>query len=840
MCAPSCHFLAAFGAGNIAPWKVPMSLKFKLLLFCLCIGLAPLAGIGAYSVHIASLGLREQAFHQLSAVRDAKRFALHKQMEEWLRLTRILAASKEVYNGLVQLRDLSLGAPAGERIAPAEKHFKSLLDYQDESFASFVDSLGFPDAYIINDYGYILYSRRRGRDLGEDLLKGSLLSDSNLRKAFEAAIAGNTVIVDVEAYPALDGQPAAFLASPIHSHTGDIQGVAALRAPLEVLSEIIGQSEGIGQTARTFLLGQNSLHLSSIHLESEEPSLPRDTPASSDLHDPVQTALQGHSGVEILEGDEGRSVLAAYCPFTFDAFTWALVVEMDTAEAFAPARQLALAALAAGLLTALLVIGVTLFFLRREFAKPLASIVGFLAQIAAGAHSANLEGRFKAEFSTLARGLTDMSTQIKKRLGFAQGVLAGVTFPCLFINTRNEITHANQSLLDLLGKASVPDAVLGLKAGEFFQGNPDLAAAALLAQELQQVIHEELDLAPASGGIRQVSMTSTPVYDLDRRLLGVFSLYYDLTEIRRQERLILEQNSRIHRVAREAHEIAELLSRTSDLLARQVSHTSQGSQVQNRRTEETAVSIQQISASLLETAKGVGALSENADRARLKVAEGEAAVRQSVDAISRVDHQARELESTMEQLGGKARDIGRIINVIEDIADQTNLLALNAAIEAARAGDAGRGFAVVASEVRKLAEKTMQATNEVAQAVAGIQEETGRSSLAVREASRSLHETTALAEKSGEALREIVKHVNSTAAGVQSIAMATQEQSAAVELINRTVEEISGITGSTAEDMAAATSSIAGLAAQAQKLHALIGDMRIEEERTQGSQTLGS
>jgi hypothetical protein len=126
--------------------------------------------------------------------------------------------------------------------------------------------------------------------------------------------------------------------------------------------------------------------------------------------------------------------------------------------------------------------------------------------------------------------------------------------------------------------------------------------------------------------------------------------------------------------------------------------------------------MEEMTATVLEVAKNAGEAAETAGSARTKAQDGAQVVSRVVTSMSDVQTQSNQLKDDMAKLGKQAEGIGRFMTVITDIADQTNLLALNAAIEAARAGDAGRGFAVVADEVRKLAEKTMQASKEVGEA----------------------------------------------------------------------------------------------------------------------------
>jgi len=179
----------------------------------------------------------------------------------------------------------------------------------------------------------------------------------------------------------------------------------------------------------------------------------------------------------------------------------------------------------------------------------------------------------------------------------------------------------------------------------------------------------------------------------------------------------------------------------------------------------------------------------------------------------------------MNALGKQAEGIGRILNVISDIADQTNLLALNAAIEAARAGEAGRGFAVVADEVRKLAEKTMVATKEVGGSIAGIQEVARQNIRHVDTTASVIENATALADQSGQALAEIVTLVGQATSQVLSISEAADVQAQAAEEFFRIIEAVSGISTETSLAMEESSTAVRDLAMQAKVLNSLIEDM---------------
>jgi methyl-accepting chemotaxis protein len=809
-----------------------MTLKMKLMAFSLLLCLVPVATVGLFSVHMAARALDDASRQQLTSVRDARLHELEALLARYEHEAAIYAGVKEVYNALGMLRDHAWGAAkAGVRMDVADPAFVDLLDYVGGAFAPFVEVLGFEDALLIADDGRVLYSHARGRDLGEDVKQGALLADSNLARAWAGAMAGRTVLVDAAPYPALDGHPAMFVAAPVRSHIGEIQGAAVLRLPLEALGAVMAAGrEGMGASGETYLVGPDGLMRSASRLDPEGRSVAASFAAPDRGRvdtEAVREALAGTADTRIIDGYQGRPVLSAFAPLGAGGLGWAVVAEMGTGEAFAAVRTLRWAAVAAGLAISLLAGAGSLWFVRVEILRPLEAVGRFLDRVGQGDFGAALRGRFRAEMATLADGVRAMFTEVKKKLGFAQGVLAGVALPCLVLDREGRITFANERLLRLLGKPGRPDEYLDICVSEFFHGESERETTSLAALREQARLEREVELPAAGGRTVTVSVSATPVYDLDGALLGVFSLYFDLTPIREQERAALEQGERMTRTARDAGDIAAGVSEAATELLRQVREAEDGARRQNERTMVTAASMQQMSATTGDVAKNAGAAAQGADAARAKALEGDTAVGRVIASIEQVRERTRTLDADMHELGQRAGNIGHVITVIEDIADQTNLLALNAAIEAARAGDAGRGFAVVADEVRKLAEKTMSATREVTAAVDGIQKGTAESARATREAFAAVGESTDLARHSGQALREIVALIEGTARQVQAIAAASEEQAASGEEISRAVEDVSAIARDTLEEMADSARIISGLEEQARRLHELV--RRIQE-----------
>ena len=265
---------------------------------------------------------------------------------------------------------------------------------------------------------------------------------------------------------------------------------------------------------------------------------------------------------------------------------------------------------------------------------------------------------------------------------------------------------------------------------------------------------------------------------------------------------------------------------SADQVGDNIQHAGDGADTQQARAGANATAMEEMNATVLEVARNAGSAAGSAEETRSNAVEGAKIVTGVVQAISEAAQKTDSLKNDLNQLGKRADGIGQIMNVITDIADQTNLLALNAAIEAARAGEAGRGFAVVADEVRKLAEKTMQATKEVGDAVKAIQAGTHGSIQGMEETSVSVSRSTEMVQQAGASLQAIVAIAESTADKVRSIATASEEQSAASDEITQGTLEISRIAEQTTALMQRAREEVQTLRVRADDIQRLVNELK--------------
>lgn len=252
-----------------------------------------------------------------------------------------------------------------------------------------------------------------------------------------------------------------------------------------------------------------------------------------------------------------------------------------------------------------------------------------------------------------------------------------------------------------------------------------------------------------------------------------------------------------------------------------------GASAQADKAGLIATAAEELSLTIAEVAQQGSATFEESKRSEDSAVGGRDVIRDMVASIQQVSQQMGDMSTQMNQLGSHGEKIGSVIKVIEDIAEQTNLLALNAAIEAARAGEFGRGFAVVADEVRALAERTTNATKEVAGIIQSIQAGTQEAVTFTEDNCRLVEIGVSQSEGAVNALEEIVAGASHVQSMINSIATAAEEQTAVTREIAADITSISDISAHSLELANSSSTNVAGLNQKVSQLEDLVGKFRI-------------
>ena len=284
-------------------------------------------------------------------------------------------------------------------------------------------------------------------------------------------------------------------------------------------------------------------------------------------------------------------------------------------------------------------------------------------------------------------------------------------------------------------------------------------------------------------------------------------------EIEKSNRMVVSVKEAIQQLSTSANELMAISAQQAA-----------GSSEQASAVQQATTTSEEIAATAKQVSENAGRVESLADHAAMSSTNGQQAVSTAVEGMSQLKDQVQSIAEAMLELGENSQKIGGIIDIIDEISDQTNLLSLNAAIEAAGAGEAGKRFSVVANEVRRLADRTADATNQVKALIVQIQQATNSTIMLTEEGSKGVDAASSLVANISEALETITGAVAETTSAASEIKLMTQQQTTASEQMTETIVEVRDVAVQVAASSQETTQSIAELTSLAERLQDLVDD----------------
>ena len=538
--------------------------------------------------------------------------------------------------------------------------------------------------------------------------------------------------------------------------------------------------------------------------------------------------------VDMQAGNEGQSTWGEFTIF------YQTIEAIDATIAFVYPNSQVMESVNTMIIISIVIIGVAslivaaiIFIVSRSISNPIKSLAEVTQIISTGNYDTEIAIKANDEVSELVDNFSVMVGNVKGTLQYVENVLEGLPIGVLAVDNDFNVEKVNQSLLNITG---FKRDIIGKKCYDYFKTEvcqTDKCPVAIAKK--RKKVSDMVDV-PLENKILEFG--GAPIFGEGEEVIGGIEVMTDVTGIRELVR-------NVQQIAGEVNTMSSQIAESSNQINLSVQEVTGGTQEIAKGSQHQTQSVNQISNAVLKVQGVSGEIVKNSGELAQQGAEGQNMAQKGKDLtddlvvqINEITIGADKVSKTMGSLELKSKEINKIVEVIAGIATETNLLALNAAIEAARAGDAGKGFAVVAEQVRKLAEDSKQAADQINGLIKDIQVEVSDAVSATNDTVKSITKGDAALNGTKAQLDALFSVINQTNVGIKRTIDQVSGQDQDISAIVDNVEKINVVieqSSSTAQELSSSTEEMAStleeMSAAAEELNAAADKLYDEIKR---------